>query len=356
MKKPLKITLLILSLSLLIGTFTLSTFADSGLLTPDTWTYYHGVEEITLFRDSDSDTLRDGYFSFNTDGYTQRLGVTTIDTVWRDRLSCYYDNNGTSSNVTIDAYNDYIESTTYGYGLLNKAITLGTDSVGSIDYFPTHIGIKDMFAYVDNYQGTNFTYPLFSITVSPDNTQWLDNALNSGSISIGFTTFTHTDTSSINTRRFVQNVTYRVVTQTNEQLRYDFCLDLSTLSDLYANSGYAYLMDIGIDLSPSAINEMAYGSSFILALYTWHYDDYVRILPNGADIHLNLLPVTYLDSFLDVDLFLDGTEFNLFAFFSNAIGGFFAFEIAPGFTLGNIGFTVVAIGLLFAILKYFAGG
>lgn len=352
MKKPLRITLAILSFCILIASFALSAFADSGLLVPNTWNYYHGTEEITLFRDSNS--LLDGYFAFNTDGYTQRLGSTTINTVWRDRLSCYYDNNGSASNATIDAYNEYTESTIYNYGLLNKAITLGNE--GTTNYYPTHIGFKDMFAHIDNYQSNNFTYPLFSITVSPDNTQWLDNVLSSGSLVIGFTTFTHTETSSINTRRTVQNITHRVSIQTNDLLRYDFCLDLSTETNLYTNAGYAFLMDIGVEFTPTAVNEMTYADSFILALYTWHYDDYVEISTAGSDIPLKLLPITYLDSFLDVDLHLDGSEFNLFTFFSNAIGGFFAFEIAPGFTLGNIGFTVIAIGLLFAILKYFAGG
>lgn len=354
MKKLLKITLLTLSVVALCFTFCLSAFADSGLLTPNAWNYYIGAEEITLFRDSNNSP--DGYFSFNTDGYTQRLGTTTTSLEWRDRLSCYYDNNGTPSNINIDAYNKYIESTNSNYGLLHKDIELGVDSSGTMDFFPTHIGFKDMFAYVDSFQTNNFAYPLFSISVTPENSEWLDNALSSGSILIGFTTFISTDTSSITTQRIVQNVNHRIAVQQNGNLRYDFTLDLSNISDLYTNSGYAYLMDIGADFTQTAVNEMAYGNSFYLALYTWHFDDYTEALPVDTDLTVKLLPVSYLDSFLNISLYLDGEDFSLFEFFGSAVGGFFAFEIAPNITLGGIGFTVLAVGLLFTILKYFAGG
>lgn len=353
MKKPLKITLAILSFCILIASFTLASFADSGLLTPTAWNYYTGAEELTIYRDSDA--YPDGYFNFNTDGYTQRLGTTTTSTVWRDRLSCYYDNNGSASNIVIDAYNEYIESTNYNFGLLNKTLDLGVDSSGFTDFYPTHIGFKDMFAYQGSYQSTSFAYPLASITVSPADTQWIDNALNAGSMPIGFTTLIHTDTSSINTRRIIQNVTYRTSTLSNGNIRYDLCLDLSSVNDLYTNNGYAYLMDIGLEFTPTAVNEMSYGETFILSLYTWHFDDTTTVLTDFG-VPLKLLPTHYLDNFLDIDVFISGEDFSLYDFFSSAIGGFFEFEFAPGFTLGAIGFTVISIGLLFAILKYFAGG
>lgn len=132
--------------------------------------------------------------------------------------------------------------------------------------------------------------------------------------------------------------------------------EFTTFDSFYMYEVYDYLVDeYGALVNGYWVQELVVtcslnGSSMIYAK-----------VPYGANLSANLepssfAPFTSFDTwFNNLDLTVD-IEYDYTSWLITAVGGFMAFEIIPGFSIGGIFSVAIMIALLSYILKMFLGG
>lgn len=361
MKKFKKILFATLITIVVLSVTVISSFADSR---PSSGFNYFtfGVDELIIKNQSHGE-----------------IGIYSFDKVLGSDLRQYFANNPTVDNVVfkdrLSGYNWETNNKASNIDCHHNVTPITTPSSYLRDTFSVELYEDDTYIYNDfsarysdfivNLNTTNQYLPLFSISCDPYST----NGIPTNTLSDFYTDFTkscpvtffyYSNDGSI--KRLDSSLVSFPKYDTYGTMNYYCKFDDLLITDIYTDStGYAYINSMFVYSSGGQVLESEYEDcsvnffSYVGDTHSFYINNADDNFYTLASNDIRIFDTTYLTTLINSDL-VQPSDFNFWTLMTSAIGGFFEFEIFPGLSFGGIGLACVGIGLLFAVLKYFAGG